>query len=277
MTTVFELIKDEFLDELEAIRLLVTTFNGAGKPPKSRIAAANSATLLVAATFEEYIRQCAREYARAVVTNSRSFSDLPPKLAATAWKRTMDALARVRFDVEQSARDGLFITTQTRFSVVYEFIKGDLSQNIYENLIHNENNMRPGELNSMFKVAGLGDVCSKLADKAPIMTHFAETEVGKTQGKILVALEEFMQRRNDIAHALNPGSSTGADQIIKDLDMLEAFAASLCLTLNDLAPRPPTPEAAAVAPPHIAGPIPTESSLQLPAAPEAGPAEMSSQ
>ncbi|OYW53044.1 MAG: hypothetical protein B7Y80_18985 [Hyphomicrobium sp. 32-62-53] len=239
MASVFNLILEDFLSELEAIRLLVTTFDSAGKPPKSRVAAANSATLLVAATFEEFIRQCAREYARAVVVNSTSFSELPPKLAATAWKRSLEALSRVRFDVEQSVRDNLFITTKTRFSVVYEFAKGDLSQNIYDDLIHNQNNMRPQELNSMFKVAGLGDVCCKLADKAPIMTHFEEAEAGKAHGKILTALEEFMERRNIIAHALNPGFSTGTDQILKDLNMLTAVAASLCVTLDDLAPKSP--------------------------------------
>jgi hypothetical protein len=258
------LIKEDFLSELEAIRLLVTTFDGPGKPPKSRVAAANSATLLVAAAFEEFIRQCAKEYARAVVMNSKSLNDLPSKLAATVWKRSMEALARVRFDVEPSARDSLIITTQTRFSVAYEFIKGDLKQNIYDELIHNENNMRPSELNSMFKIAGLNDVCSKLADKEPILTHFAETEAGKAHGKIMIALDELMERRNGIAHALNPGSSTGADQIIKDLDMLKALAASLCLTLRGLAPKPVSHEPAVVAP----------SPPELDAAPEASSAEV---
>jgi hypothetical protein len=80
----------------------------------------------------------------------------------------------------------------------------------------------------------------------------------------MIALDEFMERRNGIAHALNPGSSTGADQIIKDLDMLDALAASLCLTLQDLAPKPVSHEPAVVAP------LPTEPD----AAPEASSAEV---
>jgi hypothetical protein len=55
----------------------------------------------------------------------------------------MENLARVRFDVEQSARESLMVDTQARFSVIYEFVKGDLTQNIYQDLIYNENNMRP--------------------------------------------------------------------------------------------------------------------------------------
>lgn len=233
MATVFELIKEDFKNELDAIRLLVTTFDVSGKPPKARVAAANSATLLVAATFEEYIRQSAREYARLVVANTSSFADLPKSLAATAWRRSMERLARVRFDVaDQPARNTLLLTVGTTFSAVHEFVRGDLTKDIYGDLIHNENNMRPNEMNAMFKVSGLGDVCLKLCEMQTIKDHFEETEQGKTHGKLLTALEEFMERRNNIAHALNPGSSTGPDQIIKDLDMLEALSASLCQTLD---------------------------------------------
>lgn len=233
MPTVFELIREDFKSELDAIRLLVTTFDVLGRPPKARVAAANSATLLVAATFEEYIRQSAREYARLVVANTSSFVDLPKSLATTAWRRSMERLAKVRFDVEdQPARNTLLLTVGTTFSAVHEFVRGDLTKDIYGDLIHNENNMRPNELNAMFKVSGLGDVCLKLCAMQTIKDHFEETEQGKTHGKLLTALEEFMERRNNIAHALNPGSSTGPDQIIKDLDMLEALSTSLYQTLD---------------------------------------------
>lgn len=233
MPTVFELIKEEFTGELDAIRLLVTTLDEPGRPARVRVAAANSATLLVAATFEEYIRQSAREYARLVVSNARSFADLPKKLSATAWRRSLERLAKVSFDIEdQPTRNSLLLMAGSTFSAVHEFVRGDLTKDIFGDLIHNENNMRPNELNSMFKVAGLGDVCAKLCDMQPIKDHFEEAEQGKTHGKMITALEEFMERRNSIAHALNPGSSTGADQILKDLDMLGALAASLRQVLD---------------------------------------------
>src|SRR5271166_1658121 len=212
--SVFEVIREDFVAELDAIRQLVTTFDGHGKPVGTRIAAANSATLLLAATFEEFVREMAREYARVIVTTTSSFDKLPKRLVSTAWRRSMESLSRMRFDVDQSAREGLMVDTQARFSVIYEFIKGDLTQNIYRELMHNENNMRPNELNSMFRVAGLSDICAKVCDKAAMLTFFGETEAGKTHGKLLVALEDFFERRNEIAHALNRGQSSGPEQII---------------------------------------------------------------
>lgn len=240
MATVFELIKEEFISELDAIRVLVTTHDEPGRLPKVRVAAANSATLLVAATFEEYIRQSAREYARLVVSNARSFADVPKKLAATAWRRSLERLAKVSFDVEdQPTRNARLVMAGSTFSSVHEFVRGDLTRDIFGDLIHNENNMRPNELNSMFKVSGLGDVCAKLCEMQPIKDHFQEVELGKAHGKLIAALEEFMERRNGIAHALNPGSSTGADQILKDLDMLGAIAASLFQVLDRQVTVPP--------------------------------------
>ncbi|MEM5371000.1 HEPN domain-containing protein [Paraburkholderia azotifigens] len=253
MASTFEIIAEEFIDDMEAIRSLVVTFSDPAKSGKARIAAANSATLLVAATFEEFVREMAREHARAVVMNTASFDKLPSKLAATAWKRTMDGLSKVRFDdVAGTGGESVFGAAQARFKVIYEFCKGDLTQDIYRELIHNENNMRPNELNGLFKVSGLGDVCQKLSDKPSMLDIFGETEPGKAHGKLLAGLEDFFERRNAIAHALNPGQSSGPDQIINDIDMLESFGKALHETLDALVPKssiaPTELVAAAIAP-----------------------------
>lgn len=205
MASIFQVITEEFIDDLNAIRSLVVTFSDPQKTGKARIAAANSATLLVAATFEEFVREMARQYARAIVTNTASFEKLPPKLASTAWKRTMDGLSKMRFGGNDSGvgRENVFGAAQARFTVIHEFCKGDLTQDIYRDLIHNENNMRPGEINGLFKVSGLGDVCNKLSDKQPMLDLFGEAEPGKAHGRLLSQMEDFFERRNAIAHASN--------------------------------------------------------------------------
>ncbi len=232
--SIFDVVREDFVTELDAIRELVTTLDSHGGNAKARIAAANSATLLAAATFEEFTREMAREYARVVVTKAGSFDKLPKKMIQTAWKRSMEALARVRFDVEPTAREGLTVDVLARFKAVYEFVRGDTSQDIYRDLIHNENNMRPNELNSLFGVSGLSDVCSKVCDKPAILAFFGETEVSKAHGKLLATLENFFNRRNEIAHALNPGQSSSPEQIKSDLDMFLAFSEALSQTLEKI-------------------------------------------
>jgi hypothetical protein len=148
-------------------------------------------------------------------------------------------LSRVSFDVEQSARENLMVQAQIRFSAVHEFIKGDLTQDIYGDLIHNENNMRPSQLNSLFKVAGLGDVCAQVSNKCGMLAFFGETDGAKAHGKFLSALENFFERRNTIAHSLDRAQSSGAGQIITDLNMLRAFSEGLLQTLDTLNASPP--------------------------------------
>jgi hypothetical protein len=51
-------------------------------------------------------------------------------------------------------------------------------------------------------------------------------------------MEDFFERRNAIAHALNPGQSSGPDQIVNDIDMLESFGKALRETLDAISPKP---------------------------------------
>ncbi|MDR3439824.1 HEPN domain-containing protein [Telmatospirillum sp.] len=265
MPAVFQAITDDFIGDLDAIRDLIATFSDAKKPGKIRLAAANSATLLVAATFEEFAREMAREYARAVVQGTESFEKLPRNLASTAWKRTMDGLGKVKFDGSQKSGSDVFSAAQARFAVVYEFCKGDLSKDIYRELIHNENNMRPAQLNGLFKVSGLGDVCTLCSDKQPLLDIFGETEPEKAHGKLLSGMEDFFERRNEIAHALNPGQSSSPGQIATDIDMLESFGRALCETLHATAPPPhattPTPDRGDDAPQAVAEAVPHPATL----------------
>ena len=188
MATVFDVVTEDFVVDLDAIRNLVSAFSSSKQDARMRIAAANSATLLVAATFEEFIREIAREYARAVVMGSESFEKLPKNLAATAWKRTMDTLGRVKFDAPLQAGNDVFAAAQARFSIIYEFCKGDLSKDIYSDLIHNENNMKPAQINNLFKLADLRDVCAVCSNKQPLLDAFGESESGKAHGKLLSIL-----------------------------------------------------------------------------------------
>jgi hypothetical protein len=247
MAAIFEVITEEFVDDLDAIRNLTATFSDPTQLPKVRIAASNSATLLVAATFEEFVRQMARAYARAVVQSTDSFENLPRNLASTAWKRTMDGLGKIKIDGPQRPGTNVIGSAHARFAAVHEFCKGDLSKDIYQELIHNENNMRPAQINSLFKVSGLRDVCTQCSNKQPLLDVFGETEPRKAHGQLLSYMEDFFERRNGIAHALNLGQSSGPQQIATDIDMLKSFGKALLQTLDAAAPPLRVPGAAPAA------------------------------
>jgi hypothetical protein len=239
MATQFTVILEDFEEELQAIKILVqASADPALGRPRTRVAGANAAVLLLAATFEEFVRQMARAFARAVVEACEVYDQLPPKLAAVAWKRTLEGMARIRLDPQAKnfSREGLFSDALTRFTVVYEFCKGDLTQDIYNDLIHNENNMRPQEINSLFKLSGLSNVCLLASAFPYIMEFVSETEPGKANGRLVEHLEDFFERRNQVAHSINAMRSSGPEQINGDIELLTAFGRALAETLEGKTP-----------------------------------------
>lgn len=240
MASIFEVILEEFEQELDDIRVLVEPATGAKPSARARVAGANAAVLLLAATFEEFIRSSAREYARAIVAATSSYDKLPPKIAAVAWKRTMEGLARIHLNpkTEVFSRESIFADAQTRFSIAYQFCRGDLTQDIYQDLIHNENNMRPQEMNSLFKVSNLTNVCFLIASSEGLKEFFGNDDQGIVHGKLLNVLEEFFDRRNQTAHSVRAMSSVSPDTIRTDIDFLSTLAKALTGTLSGKAPSP---------------------------------------
>ena len=234
MATIFEAITDDFVADIAAIRSVVTPFGDTSIASRTRIAAANSATLLIAATFEEFAREMARGYAKIVVGKARSIAQLPPKMASTAWRHAMENLAKTKFNGNNLNGDAkrTFQLASSKFSTIYEFCSGDLSKDIYGDLIHNENNMRPGELNRLFKISGFDDVCKRMSDKRSLVEFFGSDDVGVVHGKILNYLDDFFERHNTIAHSLNSGQSSGLKKIENDLTMFESLGRALFETLN---------------------------------------------
>lgn len=237
MGTVFSAIDDGFREELTAVESMVQAFVGSRSttPPRTRVAASNAATLLLAALFEEYVREMAREFARLVVSNSRSIGDVPDRLVATAWKRTMNALEAEHKDVGPEP----FVMTELRqkFDAVFAFCSGDTSQDIYTDLIHNENNMRHDQMNQLFKIGGLSSVCKKIASQTSMKAALGVQGDDEAYGQLRNGLEDFFTRRNEIAHSLEQHKSVAPEELMRDVAFFRAIGEGLCGTLEAHAPR----------------------------------------
>lgn len=241
MATAFSVIVDAFDEELASLHQLVKIGRSPSASAKTRIATIHATTLLLAAMFEEFIRESAREYTIQVVDKAGSVSDLPDALLNTAWKRTFEEVARSKPDDGLSKIKGLEMSAmraRPKIDALFAFIKGDITQqgnikqNIVAHLIHNENNMRAGEINKLFKVSGLSNICLQICKQQSLKTFFNENDDGKTHGELLTALKRFFNRRNDIAHSLNSASSSAPEEVFGDIKMFAAFSKDLGATLE---------------------------------------------
>ena len=126
-----------------------------------------------------------RQYARELVRLTPDIKDLPRNLAATAWKRTLEELARVKIDTGGTPIPLAHIATSARtsFEAACKFLEGDASQDIYKSLVHNQNNMRPSQINAAFNISDLADACKKICEKKFLKDHFGEEDEGKGTSK----------------------------------------------------------------------------------------------
>ncbi|QBJ15515.1 hypothetical protein EYD00_18925 [Agrobacterium sp. 33MFTa1.1] len=239
MTNNYDLIGEDFIADLDALCGVVRLISASKVSSKARVASINSAILLMAATFEEFIRQMGRQFAKDLVTQTKDPKKLPRKLPATAWRRTLEHLAREKIDTGGTSLSLEHISASSRlkFDTVCSFLGGDVSQDIYKMLIHNDNNMRPNEINSIFSVCGLSDVCNLVCKHEVMKEHYGLQEQGKVHGQFVTSLNDFMEMRNDIAHALNVDSSVGAETVYKFADEFKALAVALAAELPDHLPE----------------------------------------
>lgn len=232
MITEFQLIFEEFSAELDAISEVSTAPRKRGGEfltPRARIATGNAATLLLAAVFEEYVRQQVKAAFKDKGKRAKGLSDFPENIAAKVWRRTLETLARTQFE-EVEANASIF---EERMAAVVSFsIRKEIMTDVSDAIAHNENNMRPNQLAELFKQIGIPKILHKVCERKELMEHFNCEESEKSRLELVTHIDDFFRRRNHIAHAIQLGSSSGPLEISQDIELFRVFGQSLCIALE---------------------------------------------
>jgi hypothetical protein len=242
MLTEFDVIFSDFAGELDALAEMARTPPdlGPGAPtPRARIAAGNGATLLLAATFEEYVRQQVRAVFREKSKHAKDMKDFPVKIAATVWRRSLESLARTPFEeVEADGRK-----TDARLAATLSFcLKKDITADVGEVLSRNDTNMRLQELGRLFNQIGVKEVIAKCCEDPDILEYLGADSAGKANALLETRFKEFFRRRNEIAHAIQLGSSSGPTELLNDIEMFRIFARALSTVVQAMAFTVVSPE-----------------------------------
>ena len=238
MSSIYTAIADEFEGQLYSLCELVGCSQSKSLMASTRVASVRATTLLLAATFEEFVREMALEYANLVVSRAKSLEQVPDRLVDAAWKQTLQDLLRARpmGETKQSRLASTAKLARPRVNAILSFMEGDLSQDIYTNLTHNENNMRPEQIDRLFRIGGLPNVCRAVCKRGKLQTFFGVRGQERTHAALKETLNEFITKRNEIAHSLNLVSSDAPDAVFRDIDLLRAFAIDLRVTLTEESP-----------------------------------------
>jgi len=236
------LIAEEFREDLSSLSVLVDASRSASLPAKVRVIGSHSATLLLASRFEEFVRQSARAFAKAHFLKLSSVDQLPPKFLQTAWRRSAEISVQ---KISEASRDRKNVAAyvaqaETIMMDLVGFSKGDFRRDIFEHVVHNENNMRPGEINGIFKNLSVDRICLHIASSQCVLEYFGEDTAEKCDGKLVSYLEDFFERRNEIAHALDLNSSAASGKLAEDIELFRLISVSIESILVGLLITPTT-------------------------------------
>ena len=236
MSTVYSAVAEEFQSQLSSLHELLAASQSTSLMPSTRVASVRASTLLLASIFEEFVREMALERAMYVVNKATSLDEVPVRLVETAWNQTLNDIVHTKASSD-SKMTALALTAKMgrpRFDAICLFVEGDITQNIFENLTQNRGNMRPDEINRLFRIGGVPNICVEVCKRTALQGFFGERGHIKTHEALRQTLNGFIDKRNGIAHAPNLTSSDSPDEVLKDIRMLSAFSADLEIALGAL-------------------------------------------
>lgn len=240
MATDFRATTDAFVQSLDTIGEFVSALDSpqstdSPRPkPRVRVAVVNSAMLLIAATFEEFVREMANLSARHAVKASHALSDLPTSLLRTAWQRTFGSIASAVIPQSTDSQGIMSAVTEAegRTTTLLAFLRGDFTQEIYDGLVHNDGAMRIRQINSLFRISDIKDVCKLTSQSQCIIDHFNSDSADQASSDLNNFIDQFIEQRNDIAHRLNSAISLAPKDVHEHIGTFHVFANSLCDTLE---------------------------------------------
>ena len=117
---------------------------------------------------------------------------------------------------------------EAKTDAVFGFLRGNTGRDIYDGLVQNEGNMRPQEINRLFNISQMSDVCSQVSGEQDVIDHFHVDSPTTSATELVDFINEFIEQRNGIAHALTSSVSVAPSEIRDYIKTLCVFADSLC-------------------------------------------------
>lgn len=220
----FDSITRDFRDDLDSIRVMVSNLNLPSTQPRVRIKSTQSAILLIAADYEEYVRQMAHAHARTVAASASATK----RLKEEAWRSTFRKLSQTRiFNGGNEFRAQAKIDSEATIKSLFSFMTGEFDTDILHLAIRNQQNMKPSELNAMFKLSGVDNIANKICELDCLIQYFNADDSRMAHSLFVNRQNEFFLQRNNIAHSRAAVSSVSAEAVESHIELFDATAQAM--------------------------------------------------
>ena len=184
--------------------------------------------VLLAATYETYVRDTIEAICREIECRIPNFDGLNEKIRSANARATGSVLSRhseKRYSQFNYLDLSKCLGTCFLGSAKYQLNSGPLAAH--------DRNLDSNELKLLFKRVGIENLWGAIGATSPIQTHFTITDPEIAQKTAAAKLDEFILLRNQMAHAGSRSSSIGPDSLIQWLDFFLTLMESLLLIVSE--------------------------------------------
>ena len=111
-------------------------------------------------------------------------------------------------------------------------MSGNFHSELLPNAIRNKRNMRPTQLNQIFKLSGINDISREICDRQCLIQYLSADNPNIAHGLFLERQKRFFDQRNEIAHSPAPQSSVAVDVVESYVALLGMTSRALTETLG---------------------------------------------
>ena len=223
-------ITEDFSAELETIRTMVRELDSPSTTRGVRTSSARAAILLFwrQSTRSTFDGRLEREHALCVADSPRS-----KRLQRKAWKIAFDELARFNpFVGSNELAESAKSESTEKIESLFAFMSGNFHSELLPNAIRNERNMRPTQLNQIFKLSGIEDISREICDRHCLIQYLNADNPDIAHGLFLERQKRFFDQRNEIAHSPVPQRSVAVDVVEGHVALLGMTSRALTETLG---------------------------------------------
>ena len=195
-------------------------------------------TMLVAATFEDYVRKSAIEFAKCKLNEASKNSYLHPEFKSSI-KVSIKNVIKHQLQKDEMKDETLSEyekRMKQQLKELYSLFmvdKGDYNHDISKQVVKTERNLKSKELNRLFRTIGIKGICERICYyKNNFQILLNEDDKKELFKKFIKKLDGFYEERNTIAHSLDSSTTEHPDELMKSIKFFREFGKVLYLFLK---------------------------------------------
>ena len=232
------------LDEVSSLIALVNNANTSNNNLDLTNVISKSSIMLIASYFEDFMLYTVTEYINTIIRNECNIKNIPDGIKNSVYDELKFKLNKEFRNIYSGKESFLEFSSKvdqkiSKVKSLFEFVEGDLTSNVTNQIVRTNIHLRATEVNRLFKIAGINEICTELSKSENLGDYHGFKSKNlrlknrtKIQERIEKHLAEFYKYRNSIVHPYNKANMPYSRTLPDEIKFFRAFAEDLCKFLD---------------------------------------------